>query len=248
VYELEHQSQDGTRARYTSVETIAAYYLEQIVTIQMQGPYFLGGYSFGGVVAFEMAHQLQRRGEQVALLVLLDSPYPPKAEPVAYHAAMSRSRRSLAAFAHELHRYVRQAMRLWLQNGFGDPAWKLKAHVSGLITGNTARCRKTFENLICRTYVALGHTLPPHLRSRYILDVYHRALAQYVPEPYRGAAVYIKCEQSSGHRRDVWETLIGGGLTVHEVPGDHLDVRRQSHVHFWAEKLNGWICRAQSTG
>jgi thioesterase domain-containing protein len=46
---------------------------KQIQTLQPNGPYYLGGYSFGGVVAFEMARQLQEQGEQVGILVVLDS-------------------------------------------------------------------------------------------------------------------------------------------------------------------------------
>src|SRR5262249_51456414 len=76
LYALHHQSEDGKPARYTRVETIAAHYLEEIRTIQPQGSYFLGGYSFGGTVAFEMAQQLKRQGEEVALLWLLDSHFP----------------------------------------------------------------------------------------------------------------------------------------------------------------------------
>src|SRR3989338_5574651 len=47
-------------------------------TIQPEGPYFLGGYSIGGLIAFEMAQQLHRQGEETALLFLLDPTSPSK--------------------------------------------------------------------------------------------------------------------------------------------------------------------------
>ena len=71
-YALHPHTLDGSSAP-TSVEVMAAEYLRAIRQVQPEGPYFLGGYSFGGLVAFEMAHQLRRRGHEVALLVLLDS-------------------------------------------------------------------------------------------------------------------------------------------------------------------------------
>ena len=74
LYGLEHQSQDGKPALYDSVETIAAHYLGEIHSVQPNGPYFLGGYSFGAMVAFEMAQQLKKAGADVALLALLDPP------------------------------------------------------------------------------------------------------------------------------------------------------------------------------
>ena len=59
------------------IEGMAARYIEEIRRFQPEGPYYLGGYSFGGSVAFEMAQQLTRRGENVALLVILDHTPPP---------------------------------------------------------------------------------------------------------------------------------------------------------------------------
>lgn len=52
---------------------MAAQYIKEIRTVQPNGPYFLGGASFGGTVVFEMAQQLYAQGEKVALLSLLDS-------------------------------------------------------------------------------------------------------------------------------------------------------------------------------
>jgi thioesterase domain-containing protein len=61
LYGLQHQSADGQRALYTTVEDIAAHYLVEILSVQPHGPYFLGGDCFGGLVAFEMAQQLQKK-------------------------------------------------------------------------------------------------------------------------------------------------------------------------------------------
>ena len=52
---------------------MAAHYLEAIMTIQPEGPYLLGGWSFGGVVAYEMAQQLVAQGRQVGQLLMLDT-------------------------------------------------------------------------------------------------------------------------------------------------------------------------------
>jgi len=66
----------GEYEDYESLEQMAADYLDAIRYVAPRGPYFLGGLSFGGIVAFEMAQQLRRGGEEVALLALLDSPAP----------------------------------------------------------------------------------------------------------------------------------------------------------------------------
>ncbi|WP_414584620.1 amino acid adenylation domain-containing protein [Scytonema sp. PCC 10023] len=75
-YGLQSLGLDGESKPHTLIEDMAAYYIEAIHSIQPSGPYLLGGHSFGGMVAFEMATQLHERGYEVALLALLDSPAP----------------------------------------------------------------------------------------------------------------------------------------------------------------------------
>src|SRR6266852_9295730 len=58
---------------YIRIEDMAAHYIGAMQTIQSAGPYLIGGWSFGGVVAFEMAQQLNARGHKVALLALFDA-------------------------------------------------------------------------------------------------------------------------------------------------------------------------------
>ncbi len=59
-----------------SVEAIAAEQVAEIRKLQPKGPYLIGGACIGGVVAFEIAQQLRRQGEEIAMLVLVDSRYP----------------------------------------------------------------------------------------------------------------------------------------------------------------------------
>ncbi|HKX27100.1 MAG TPA: amino acid adenylation domain-containing protein [Blastocatellia bacterium] len=73
VYGLQAAGLYGERALFTSIEEIAAHYIEQLSTIQPEGPYFLGGWSSGGTIAYEMAQQLTAQGQKVAQLLLLDS-------------------------------------------------------------------------------------------------------------------------------------------------------------------------------
>jgi surfactin family lipopeptide synthetase A len=73
VYGLQAQGLDDKQPCLTRVEDMAAHYLKEIRTVQPTGPYFLGGLSFGGTVAWEMAQQLQATGEEVGLLALFDT-------------------------------------------------------------------------------------------------------------------------------------------------------------------------------
>lgn len=76
VYGITAQGVDGEAPPLSTIEEMAKSYVAAVRSAQPRGPYRLGGASFGGVVAFEMTHLLQQQGEQVDLLVLIDSPGP----------------------------------------------------------------------------------------------------------------------------------------------------------------------------
>jgi surfactin family lipopeptide synthetase A len=78
-YALQPQGLDGKRPCMTSVAEMAESYLREIRRVQPEGPYRIGGYSFGGLVAYEMAQQLRVQEQEVSLLALFDT-YPGKME------------------------------------------------------------------------------------------------------------------------------------------------------------------------
>ena len=72
-YGLQAQGLDGTTPPHTRAEDMAAQYVKEVRQFQPNGPYFLGGLSFGGAIAFEMARQLCAQGEEVGVLALFDT-------------------------------------------------------------------------------------------------------------------------------------------------------------------------------
>jgi amino acid adenylation domain-containing protein len=73
VYGLESLNLDDGQPLHTKVEDMAAHYIQVIQTVQPQGPYQIGGWSFGGLVAYEIAQQLQSQGHTVSTVILLDT-------------------------------------------------------------------------------------------------------------------------------------------------------------------------------
>jgi thioesterase domain-containing protein len=74
-YGLESLELSESQLLLNTVEAMAAHYIEAMQTVQPQGPYAIGGWSLGGLVAFEMAQQLQAQGQELSCLALLDT-YP----------------------------------------------------------------------------------------------------------------------------------------------------------------------------
>ncbi|MEL6470610.1 MAG: amino acid adenylation domain-containing protein [Cyanobacteria bacterium J06623_4] len=84
VYGLQPRGLDGSLMPSTDIQEMATFYISQIKTLQPQGPYYFAGLSTGGLIAWEMAQQLTRAGESVALLALFDTGGPdfPKILPI----------------------------------------------------------------------------------------------------------------------------------------------------------------------
>src|SRR5688572_4205546 len=241
LYGLMHQSDDGQPARFTSVEEIAAHYLSEVRGVQPKGPYFLGGYCFGGLVAFEMAQQLRSQNEEVGLLVLV-APSDPKnlpsfIEPQNDVKASSEDER----FWEEFSRHIRSVSAL----GTDERRVYVTKRIGARILELTSPLRGAARKVAWKTCVRLGYRLPVNLRSPYILDVYFKAIGRYVPKPYDGAAVLF-CEQDKWHdSRHDWGHLLPHALYVYEIPGDHTALLREPCARAWAEHLDALLAAAR---
>ncbi len=245
VYGLVQQSRDGTRALYTRVEDIATYYLKGLRSVQPHGPYFLGGYCIGGTLAFEMAQQLRRQGQEVALLVLLDPP----------PAGSGRSSRSLAArFSSSLPDVL--LCGDWFSRQFRHLARRRsQERLSYVWDGVRSRTRRQLtkitdrtKTLACHVYLAIGTDYPihPSLRVRYINAVHSRAKRDYVPQVYQGRLVVLNTEGSADSERG-WRSLAARGVEIHEVPGQHAEiVFKKSTIEGLAKQLKACLDRAQA--
>jgi amino acid adenylation domain-containing protein len=112
-YGLQSQGLDGKRPLFTIIEDMAAHYLEEMRTVQPTGPYHLGGFSLGGIVAYEMARQLHSRGEEVGLLVLFDT-YATNPKPVKLIDFLRHPGRiKFSQLPEELRRKIRRTFLAW---------------------------------------------------------------------------------------------------------------------------------------
>jgi aspartate racemase len=114
-YGLQSQGLDGKRPCHTSIGDMAAHYIREIRSVQSQGPYFLGGFSFGGLVAYEMAQQLRAGGEEVGLLVLFDT-YPGNLKAVGTSLISLLLHPTWQHWLHDLPRVAQKRIRRSLGN------------------------------------------------------------------------------------------------------------------------------------
>ncbi len=245
LYGLLQQGRDGTRALYTTIEDIAAYYLRGLRSVQPSGPYFLGGYCVGGILAFEMAQQLRKQAQEVALLLLLDPPPTGHGRSSRSHGERSPSSSRDASLPSGWAR--RQFRNLALRG----PKERL-AYIWDGIASRTRGQLTTFTNgvkkVASEVYLATGIERPvsPSLRVRYLNAVHSRAKRNYVPDVYPGRVVVLRTEGGSRDLAVVWGRLAAGGLEIHEVPGQHTEiVFDKSQIQVLATHLKACLDRAQ---
>ncbi|HXG50498.1 MAG TPA: amino acid adenylation domain-containing protein [candidate division Zixibacteria bacterium] len=244
VYALIPQALDGKAARYTSVEEIALQYLEEIRSIQPRGPYFLGGYSFGGMLAFEMARQLRNRGEEVSLLALLDG-----IAPALSGNSSTLGISAIRASCGNLAGWRRICDKLQRLQGIRGK--ELVVQAVGAIGRELARRLKVKEIRLAarrtayRFCVLTGRDIPHFCRSTYITDLHVRARRAYRPGKYRGSVVFFRAEDNPHDYISIWRTLIEGDLEVYSIQADHTTIAQEPQVTTWAERLGARLNEAQ---
>lgn len=129
VYGLQSRGLDGNSSPFTQVEEMAAHYIREMRSVQPEGPFLVGGYSFGGLVAYEMAQQLTRGGEQVALLALLDS-YPGNLEPLSLSMLRLARNPARLAVVRDFSAIAKGSVRRRLKNFFLSPVLKRVLHAN----------------------------------------------------------------------------------------------------------------------
>ena len=174
LYGLQAQGLDGTRPRLATIEEMATHYIKEIRPVQPEGPYFLGGYSLGGKIAYEMAQQLTASGDEVGLVVLLDT-YPGNIRPETHPVIdVLRSPRRILELPFETVDVIRRKLKRGRVNPALKSMWAHNAaaadrYVPGPYAGAVALFRAA-EKSWRRPgdFYALWSTLAPKLETHVI--------------------------------------------------------------------------------
>ncbi|MEW6510866.1 MAG: amino acid adenylation domain-containing protein [Bacteroidota bacterium] len=229
LYGLQAQGLDGKRPRHTSVEEMAAHYVREIREFQPTGPYYLGGSSFGGMVAFEMARRLTADGQRVGLLALFDTNAPGYPR---YLPAITAFRKRLdhLRFRVELH---------WSNIRVAEPAIRreyLRAKTERFIRQYRAKGRRKLLTMVRRVQEIF---LPRAIR--HVKQGGHQANRMYEPKPYAGKITLFRAtEQPYGiilDRTNGWAPFAAGGIDVHDIPGHHGAIMREPRAKILVQTL-----------
>jgi yersiniabactin nonribosomal peptide synthetase len=231
-YSLQAEGLDGTPIDHPSIVSMATYYLEQMRAVQPVGPYYLGGYSFGGVVAFEMAHQLRALEEEVAILVLfdtLDHQRPLRRRPLAERIQSCLQAAEVSSRAEK---------------------WRFLLQRTGeKLLSCLARCCETARHAFQQTNLSGPEADSQWRRALEIVQRTNKqALSAYQFRPYPGEIILLRAEDPDDGRihsyDNGWSRLALGGLQIEEIPGQHEQIFVHPNVEILAGKLEGCLARA----
>lgn len=212
-----------------TVEAIADYYIPLIRSVQPKGPYYLGGGSFGGVVAYEMARRLRDAGEQVALIVMLDT----------YGPGYPRLRRDLSlrrrglVLARWLLPIGQKEELSWInfRAGMKERVYRFLAWIRQCIPGGKPPASR-------------------FLRYHWVREIAFRASARYAYPPANGPVDLFRAEEQPPdilYRTDPtlgWSKPVGDDLRIHDVPGRHGRLVRGANAPVLARTLQDALDRA----
>ena len=235
LYAFKSRGLDGL-PEWQTIEEMAANYLADLRAHQPRGPYRLGGYCFGGVVAYEMARQLQTQGEDVSLLALMNCS-PPNTD---YERTDQR---------HSLHWQVKFARNLayWLgcflfswtwRERTEFVRWKLKL-LRKKARGLSFQAAK--EQLAMTDVDEMVNLADYSDKQRQVWQTHVRALTRYQPRTFagrltlfrtRGHALLCSFDDHYG-----WGQLASGGVTMKIMPGGHGNILDEPYVRTVAQSL-----------
>jgi amino acid adenylation domain-containing protein len=232
-YGLQGAGFDGETAPHTTVEAMAACYVDAIRAVQPEGPYHLGGHSLGGWVAYEMARQLRRQGHDVPLVAIIDTPVPTAANQDARQEWddarwIAELTDRIAKLLSPDLRVSEEALRALAPDARID-AFRQALVDAGVYPaeGGAAHIRHTLD--VFKAHARVSYTAPRDAGLERIV------LLRTAVEPAHAA-----CEPD-----DVswgWSRL--APTEVYMMPGDHLAVLRPPHVAALAGQLA--VCLAQA--
>ena len=189
-----------------NVEATAHHFITLMQTLQSEGPYRIGGYSFGGLVAYEMAQQLRATGETTEHLIMFDT------ENTGVGVRLLTLPERLAA-----------GWRL----GGSDFGSKVKGLTGRVASGLKSRKEVEAETAEARALLNQDKAATGPLRIVQVRDTHVDAMAEYKIRPYPGSMLLLRSTAPSDKYERLpdygWERMVGS-LEIRHVPGNHLQL------------------------
>ncbi|QLE58472.1 non-ribosomal peptide synthetase [Nostoc sp. TCL26-01] len=234
-YALQAKGLDGQQTPMTSIPEIASSCIKEMRKMQPQGPYLLGGFSWGGTLALEIAQQLQAQGQEVKLLAIFDT-----GAPIAnkFDGNQASNSKPQSFWSQGLLR-LRNLQKLQFSERLTYLWEKLYWH---LTAGRVS--------IIYRFYLHYVKRSLPELFIYNVVAANYQAYKKYVAQEYPGKITLFRAinnmtqlENSPDLR---WGQIATNGVEIYEVLGtSHTGLMEEPHVKLLAQQLQSCLEQLQ---
>jgi acyl-coenzyme A synthetase/AMP-(fatty) acid ligase/thioesterase domain-containing protein/acyl carrier protein len=243
VYGILAQGLNEDEMPLISVPEIARHHIRQMKALQQQGPYYFGGYSFGGIVAYEVAQQLRAAGDLIGLVLVLDATVRLPKILTAGQRLRETIQREFQRVIHHLRYFASHAASAWV------PYARELFRRADRVRRNAALRRKheaDFGEQVDRYLDEVDQVASAAILA--VIDAHHLALSVYRPALYGGNVVVVLAQETNFEGMEGWKTFwreaVQGNLEFMEVPGNHLNMLHEPQADILATRVNSVLARA----
>lgn len=237
IYGLSLRIPESGHFAWTTVEEQARLYIDDIKAAQPEGPYLIGGWSFGAVVAFEVVRQLEEQGDEVALFAVIDYP------------SHTSTQTSLLDF-----------LRFFGLSTFKNLLSYLRDYIYLRSKSSGKKKRPFLRNLI--DHAVIGKVLSPEAQQQFaeqpgmqeLMQFYRAnsvALSKYRPKGlYQSNVDVFRTDDHNMNRHNdslEWDTATSGRVNVHKIGGTHMTILRSPHVEQLSVAIKGRLTEIEGS-
>jgi amino acid adenylation domain-containing protein len=238
-YGLQSRGLDGIQAPLARIEDMAAHYIEEIRRVQPSGPYYLGGASFGGAVALEIAQQFLAQQDDVAQLAIFDHALPN----VNIDLNGGKLKRRLLVTYRILKNFPRW-LKEFLQMGPTSMLQRIRRKIRLAQKNNIKKEQADgIRKPDAEDLIDFASELSPHRQE--LITSNYQALKRYVPKPYAGRVSFFRATSrpllNVFDPETSWQKLAPGRVSVFEVPGSHEGMFKRPYVEDLSTKLKACL-------
>ena len=247
VLGIEPDRYAGGSFLHTGIAEMASAYIARLQTVQPHGPYLLAGLCAGGVIAFEIARQLQDMGETTAFVGIIDAA-DVEAHKRSFYVTRTRIQR-VRALMRERAAGQAPPLALLIRRAFNAVIYEVSTRLEWM------RRTRTVARMAAESDETRAHASPPDLSFLHLYEVAHRA---HRPQGLfeGGEVVLFRATQGTGADDDVpyaelytdcifgWGKRVAGDVTLVTVPGGHSSVLQEPNVDVLASAMRDAIARA----
>ncbi|MCK4260520.1 MAG: amino acid adenylation domain-containing protein, partial [Halanaerobiales bacterium] len=235
VYGIEFDGLSQYGPENISIDKMCKNYINKIKTVQKNGPYYIAGWSLGGTLAFELARQLETIGDEVPLLLMIDT--------LLIHISTSQGYEYSADTEKEFVKtlFKKDNLISYLEEvKSSEEVWEKAIHYAEENAISESEVKENMYSTILQIIPGYGRdSIEKLIYYINVIRTLHRVRNLYIPSnPINSTTYFFKPTEEKRENLEEWNKYIKQSIEIVEVPGNHFSVMKSPHVATLADEIN----------